>query len=295
MNSYFLNNFYSRLIILSTIFCIILSLVIPELILNILAFSGILTFGIIHGANDLFLIDKVSTKKNLKVQFTYYLLMVLGFFIFFYSFPALALLTFVFLSSYHFGEHQLTLFNKKEVNSIKFLYFSYGLTIFSLIFYFNLNQVNEIIFDITSIKLNYNFYYIILVVSSFLTISQSLFFYKSLKDQLLIQVLLIILFVITLNFSNLIWSFGVYFVIWHSLPSIIEQTNFLYGKTKRDNIIKYFKKASFYWILSLFGLVFTYYFFYENQSQLLSIFFSFLAAITFPHTFVIAKIKKPSN
>ena len=68
MNSYFLNNFYSRLIILSTIFCIILSLVIPELILNILAFSGILTFGIIHGANDLFLINKVSTKKNLKAK-----------------------------------------------------------------------------------------------------------------------------------------------------------------------------------------------------------------------------------
>ena len=58
-------------------------------------------------------------------------------------------------------------------------------------------------------------------------------------------------------------------------------------------VLNYFKKALLYWLLSIIVLLITYYFFRDSQSKLLSIFFSFLAAITFPHTFVVSKIKKP--
>ena len=92
MNSYILNNFTSSLIIFGTIFCIILSFIISDFLLNILAFSGILTFGIIHGANDLLLIGKVSNSSNIKSQFVYYVVMVLGFFLFFYKIPTIALI-----------------------------------------------------------------------------------------------------------------------------------------------------------------------------------------------------------
>mgnify|MGYP003751757137 CR=1 FL=1 len=85
-----------------------------DFFLNILAFSGILTFGIIHGANDLLLIKEVSENYNFKLQFLYYVIMVGGFFLFFYNIPILALITFVLLSSYHFGEHQWTLFERIE-------------------------------------------------------------------------------------------------------------------------------------------------------------------------------------
>ena len=294
MNSYFFNNFFSRIIIFSTIFCIILSFIISDFWLNILAFSGILTFGIIHGANDLLLINKVSDNKNIKLQFIYYILMVFGFFIFFYKIQILALITFVLLSSFHFGEHQWTLYEKSKKKLIKVFYFNYGLTIFSLIFYFNFIEVNEIIFDITTQELGLDFFYYLLLGSSLLTLFSVIIFYQYLKSQLIIQIILLILLIFTLNFSTLIWSFGIYFVFWHSIPSIVEQTKFIYGKSKSKSIGDYFKKAFIYWILSLIGLLFTYYFFKESQSQLLSIFFSFLASITFPHTFVISKIKKPS-
>jgi Brp/Blh family beta-carotene 15,15'-monooxygenase len=154
MNSYIFHNFTSRLIIFGTIFCIILSLIISDFWLNILAFSGIMTFGIIHGANDLLLIGKVSNSNNIKTQFVYYVFMVLGFFLFFYKIPTIALITFILLSSYHFGEHQWTLFEKPKNKLIKVFYFSYGLTIFSLIFYFNFLEVNEIIFDINKSRKN---------------------------------------------------------------------------------------------------------------------------------------------
>ena len=138
------------------------------------------------------------------------------------------------------------------------------------------------------------FYQYLLIGSSLLTFLLSILFYRKIQNQLLIQLILLTLYFFTVSITDLVLSFAIYFVLWHSLPSIIEQTKFIYGFSEKKTYQTYFKKAFIYWIMSLFGLFITYYFFKESQSQLLSIFFSFLAAITFPHTFVISKIKKPS-
>lgn len=293
-NSQLLNNFNSKFIIFSTIFCVFLSFIFNDFYLNILAFSGILTFGIIHGANDLLLIKAVSEKFNFKTQLLFYVIMVGVFFIFFYNIPVLALITFVLLSSYHFGEHQWTLFLKTEDYLIKPFYFFYGLTIFSLIFYFNLNEVLVIIYDITTLELNEDFFFYLLIISSMLSLLMSFLLYEKIKNQFITQLALLALLIITFKTCGLIWSFGIYFVFWHSIPSIKEQTIFIYGKAEKDSIKNYFKKAFLYWLLSIIVLIITYYLFRSTQDKLISIFFSFLASITFPHTFVVSKIKKPS-
>ena len=293
-NSQLLNNFNSKFIIFSTIFCVFLSFIFNDFYLNILAFSGILTFGIIHGANDLLLIKAVSEKFNFKTQLLFYVIMVGVFFIFFYNIPVLALITFVLLSSYHFGEHQWTLFLKTESYLIKPFYFFYGLTIFSLIFYFNLNEVLVIIYDITTLELNEDFFFYLLIISSMLSLLMSFSLYEKIKNQFITQLALLALLIITFKTCGLIWSFGIYFVFWHSIPSIKEQTIFIYGKAEKDSIKNYFKKAFLYWLLSIIVLIITYYLFRSTQDKLISIFFSFLASITFPHTFVVSKIKKPS-
>ena len=292
--SYFIYNFTSKLIIFSTLICVILSFTFKDFYLNILAFSGILTFGIIHGANDLLLIKEVSKTYNFKLQLLYYVIMVGGFFLFFYYIPILALITFVLLSSYHFGEHQWTLFDKIENSFIKTFYFFYGLTIFSLLFYFNIEEVSEIIFDITTIQLSENFFFYLLVTSSLISFISSLLLYSKIKNQFITQIILLTLLVLTFKTCGLIWSFAIYFVFWHSIPSIKEQTIFIFGKAEKESIKNYFKKAFLYWLLSIIVLLLTYYLFKSNQDKLISIFFSFLAAITFPHTFVVSKIKKPS-
>lgn len=294
MNSYYFNHISSLLIILGTIFCVILNYTVSEYYNDILSGFGILTFGIVHGANDLLLINKTTnTTKSIFTQFFIYLTLVLLFFIFFYSIPSLALITFVMLSSYHFGEQQWTLFEKTNNNIIKILYFSYGLLIFSILFYFNFNEVSFIIKDIADQSLDLAFFKNLLIYSSLTTLIISIMLFKHLKNQLLIQIFLLIFFLITVYFTDLLMSFAIYFVLWHSLPSILEQSKFLFGSSERTHLKIYLKKASLYWILSILGLTVTYYIFKDSQSQLLSIFFSFLAAITFPHTFVISKIKKP--
>ena len=294
MNSYYFNHISSLLIILGTICCVILNYTVSETYVDILSGFGILTFGIVHGANDLLLINKTTdTTKSIFTQFSIYLTLVLLFFIFFYSIPSLALITFVMLSSYHFGEQQWTLFEKTNNNIIKILYFSYGLLIFSILFYFNFNEVSFIIKDIADQSLDLAFFKNLLIYSSLTTLIISIMLFKHLKNQLLIQIFLLIFFLITVYFTDLLMSFAIYFVLWHSLPSILEQSKFLFGSSERTHLKIYLKKASLYWILSILGLTVTYYIFKDSQSQLLSIFFSFLAAITFPHTFVISKIKKP--
>ena len=294
MNSYYFNHISSLLIILGTICCVILNYTVSETYVDILSGFGILTFGIVHGANDLLLINKTTdTTKSIFTQFSIYLTLVLLFFIFFYVIPSLALITFVILSSYHFGEQQWTLFEKTNNNIIKILYFSYGLLIFSILFYFNFNEVSFIIKDITDQSFDLTFFKKLLIYSSLTTLIISIMLFKHLKNQLLIQIFLLIFFLITVYFTDLLMSFAIYFVLWHSLPSILEQSKFLFGSSERTHLKIYLKKASLYWILSILGLTVTYYIFKDSQSQLLSIFFSFLAAITFPHTFVISKIKKP--
>jgi len=294
MNSYYFYHISSLLIILGTLFCVILNYTASEFYIDILSGFGILTFGIVHGANDLLLINKTTnTTKSILTQFFIYLTLVLLFFIFFYIIPSLALITFIMLSSYHFGEHQWTLFEKTNNYIIKILYFSYGLLIFSILFYFNFKEVIVIIKDITDQSLDFTFFKNLLIFSSLTTLIISIMLFKHLKNQLLIQIFLLIFFVVTVYFTDLLLSFAIYFVLWHSLPSILEQSKFLFGSSERTHLKIYLKKASLYWIFSILGLTVTYYIFKDSQSQLLSIFFSFLAAITFPHTFVISKIKKP--
>ena len=74
---------------------------------NAIACLGILSFGILHGANDL----KIIGKNNWKFKSNYRLfpfvlymgVVVLGIAVF-YFIPGIALLSFVLVSCYHFGE-----------------------------------------------------------------------------------------------------------------------------------------------------------------------------------------------
>jgi len=294
LKSHHFTSFTSKLILFSTFFCFFISLFVSELVLNLIIFSGILSFGVIHGANDLFLLKKNSSTNeisNIKL-FVTYLSMVLLCGGFFYFFPSFALIFFVLYSSFHFGEQQWTLFEKKS-KSIKFLllYFNYGLFLFSSLFWINSQQVSDIIFDITGFLIVKDFFTKLLLFSSVTMIFSIVLNFKSILNQIVIQLTLLIILLIFFFNSSLLWGFGVFFIFWHSIPSILEQSNFLFGSFSWISILKYLKYAFFYWVLSLIGLCILYYMLKDYQNLLVSVLFSFLAAITLPHTIVIYKIK----
>jgi Brp/Blh family beta-carotene 15,15'-monooxygenase len=110
------------------------------------------------------------------------------------------------------------------------------------------------------------------------------------KKQLPVNLVYLLLFAIIFRNSNLIWAFAIYFIIWHSLPSIKDQICFLYGQYTFQNFVHYFKAALLYWLLSLIGIALLYLLF-RKEAVFTALFFSFLAAITFPHVLVIMKMQ----
>lgn len=292
LKSHFFDTFNSKLIIISSIICLILSHLFNETVQSIAIMVGILTFGVIHGANDIILLSKNLEKPalNSKYLILLYSLLVLLSAIFFFYFPVIALTFFVLYSSYHFGEQQWTLYEKKKTN-LSLLHFSYGLFIFSMLFIFNEQDVSKIIYDITAILITENQFLLFFIISFSGLCLSLIFFYKEIIRQLSTQLVLIVLLSLLFYSSDLMLSFAVYFVFWHSIPSIVEQTNYIFGQNSYTSFIQYFKKAFYYWIVSMVGLVVFFYFLKDDQALLTSVFFSFLAAITLPHTLVIFKIK----
>ena len=96
----------------------------------------ILTFGIIHGANDILILlkGKKQTKKIVLGSTVMYLSIVLVISVLFFLFSEISLLFFVLFSAYHFGEQQWTIFGSNQSKSISIFYFFFGLLIFSILF-----------------------------------------------------------------------------------------------------------------------------------------------------------------
>lgn len=256
-----------------------------------IGFSLILTFGILHGANDFFLIDCFSIKSDFTKKLLYVFSIIL-FSLFFFLFPKICFVFFILASSFHFGEqHYIEL----EIKSDRYQYFTkfnIGFFILNLIFINNPIMVIDIFNKITSIHItktiiifNVSLSFIIFVIHiSFLL------YKKRIHLEKIIQFLISLIFlVIIFKISSLVWGFTIYFVFWHSIPSIVYQVEFIYKEINLKNIILYFKKALLFWILAIISLC--YYYQYYNKSEIFEIaFFSFISAITFPHTIVIVKM-----
>ena len=272
-----------------TLICTLLGLLLPVMFLWVLAAINVLIIGVIHGANDLYILSKYSntTKKR---QFSYlffsYLFFVFVMVLALYSVPQYALLLFVLASSFHFGEQQWHKNNVIKSAKLHFFYVAYGIFLFSLLFFTHQDQTLFIIQEISGIPVAQSILLQALVASCVLTVFFAFLNIQQIKAQLFFQFLALIVFVLLFSQTSLLWSFSVYFVLWHSIPSLKEQAVVLYPNETKP-VYKYFKQALPYWILSLVGLAVVFVFFRDNTASLLSLFFGFLAAITIPHVGVI--------
>ena len=261
-----------------------------------IGFILIFTFGILHGANDLELIKNVNTKdKTLRFYkvLLYYVVIVLSGSILFYIVPWLALSLFILVSGYHFGEQQWNEKLKVANSWINFFFqMLYGLIILFLIFSFHVEEVQTIILAITSLEVpKYSFllFFKILIFLFILSIIFLYFINEEFKNFIFKELFYLIVFTILFKVSSLIWGFALYFIFWHSIPSLMTQMKFLYGEVSFKNFKMYFRSAFVYWIVSLFGIALLY-FIFKDQKIFNALFFSFLASITFPHVFVILKM-----
>lgn len=266
-----------------------------SLIEDVVAYFMVITLGILHGANDLLIMSKNKKgASNFVKNLTVYLSIIIGCIVIFLLNPLAAILLFIVISAYHFGEEHFS----DDINISTFFnvvfYLFYGLLIFAMIFYTSLIEVNEIMLQLvgrefTSVQIAY------LLYTSFTIVSICIFFLlikkKIVITELATEVFYILLFFLVFKSSSLILGFAIYFIFWHSIPSIVHQIKFISGDLSKSSVIFYVKKAAVYWIISIVGM-FTLYILIPKIDLFATIIFVILFAVTAPHMWVMFRMKK---
>ena len=253
---------------------------------------GVLTLGILHGANDLEIISKSFKGKTNHVYFKsilLYVLVVLLGSIFFLMLPGLALIIFVLFSSYHFGEEHWD--DRLSISALHFsFYLLYGAFIFFLMFSLQYDSVVEVITKISGYQLEFEFFFYTAIIlgGGLLT---SMLTNSSTRPHFVKECLLLLFLAGIFYVGSLLFAFAFYFVVWHSFPSLMTQLKYLYGTLNFKSFLRYFKHSVIYWLASLTSLFLVYHYVDFAADYFMPLFFSFLAAITFPHTIVMGMMK----
>lgn len=292
---------YSNFAIVASFFGLWIDSYVPQAFQIYVGFLLIFSFGILHGANDLTLIKNINSQNQASSYWKilgYYIGIVLFGALLFYVLPALALLLFIIVSGYHFGEqHWNTKIQTTPIFPKVLFETSYGMLLLFMLFEFHQLQVQLIIYDITGTRIPTQLIQNIFFILLFSTIGLGLFLhvkYKSNKESILIELFYLVVFAILFKVSSLIWGFALYFIFWHSIPSILDQLTFLYGQATVKTFKQYFLTAALYWVISLIGITLLY-FLFRDLKLFDALFFSFLASITFPHVLVIEKMFRNKN
>jgi Brp/Blh family beta-carotene 15,15'-monooxygenase len=284
-----------------TFFTLWLSIFFDQILEDYTAYFSILTLGILHGANDIGIGKKTLNQKGffsskwfLLVTYVSSIILVA---LLLYGIPGITLALFILLSAFHFGEqHWNSLILKQDI-FIKAFMMLYGLLIFSLLFRAHSELVIKIIRDITSISITEKFLdglFLLSLVGSILTYIFKLR-YEFKASFAFEQLFYLLIFYVVFNSTTLLWAFAIYFIFWHSLPSLLDQMFFLYGNRSFSAFLKFLKASYLYWFLAVISLV-LYYFVLQKYLVLeLSMFFAFLTALTIPHIFLMYFLKNSKD
>lgn len=261
------------------------------------AFFLIFSIGILHGSNDLAIMNKLSKApgwKEVLISLGVYVLTVIVAGTLFYYLPELALAGFILFSGYHFGEQHWNKYFGQMAPPLKYTMFSgYGLLVLFGLFYLNSAETTAIIKALTGFEVLKSWYLWGTLLSGGITLGLiSYGHWRKLlsNSQLFVELFLLAVFGIVFNYANLIWAFAIYFIYWHSIPSIFEQLGYLYGEVSIKTFIKYLRSSSLIWVVSTGSIFLLFYLMRDQEALILPLFFAFLGAITFAHSFIISKM-----
>ena len=257
----------------------------------------ILSFGLVHGACDIALITTKLKTSSLKVKsgvILLYIILAFGSFFIVFKLPLIGFIVFLFISSYHFGEQHFHL--KLKNSKIRFWQFLfYGLLIFMLM----IETHEKMVLEVLSTLLDYKIEGFPIQLILFLSMSMTFFLwamdYKKIEFSIPKELFNLLIIYLLFYTTSLMVSFATYFVVWHSIPSILDQISFLHKEVSAKTILLYLKKSGFYWAISIAGLVFLISFKDIMGEDFYLIIYSFMVSITIPHMVVINNILSKPN
>jgi beta-carotene 15,15'-dioxygenase len=272
--------------------------------LYFLIFSIILT-GVPHGSLDFFIQRQSLVNSNKKISIRLflakYLFSMLCYGLVWWLFPSLALMVFIAMAAYHFGEIDWPLHGNTTLDSV--LYTVYGFLLIAFILTSHISSAAPILEIIVHKKFSLDFWlkwgtllfpYCCVLLSLSMVILLYLRSYlgwdKAVLHQFLLQSILLVFIIYELP---LYLSFGFYFGLWHSLISF----NLIRRQMKLTNDwpgwISIAKKAIPFTTLAWLGILFLIVAsgMFQTEWLVLSNIFVAIAILTLPHLQVFTKIK----
>jgi Brp/Blh family beta-carotene 15,15'-monooxygenase len=266
------------------VLCCLLFLILPESLDWIsYGFFGVilLLVGIPHGAIDHLTSDPFISNSGLVRFIAFYLLLIALYLVCWFFFPLTALILFIIMSAYHFGQtHFLGIQVPKTADIILFL--SRGGFFLGLILLGNLEETSTILKDIVEIQLSEIQSIAIIAILFFSTVTIQLYLLKGLRKKDLLELTIL---GGLLYYSPLLVGFITYFGFWHALPSMIEEYAYLKRIPQFSTFKKFFIQLLPFTLISLIGisLILLIGQYYLDTSQLILIFFIMISLISFPH------------
>lgn len=240
----------------------------------------LLTIGIPHGALDHLLINPRINNKDLVKFIIKYITIILLYLVIWAFFPIPALIAFLIMSAYHFGQSH---FIQTNLNiQKKTIYLTTGIFYLSVIFWGDFSNTAAILNQLITIDPLLHFGWPV-IISSFL-ISAILLIKNQAKDWLVLCLEMIIVGSLLYQLP-LVVGFIIYFGFWHALPSMSEEYQSLkkyFGQQKLKNFIKRlvpFTAASIGGIWIILALLYP----GSNTEEMILMFFILVSLISAPH------------
>ncbi len=261
----------------------------------------IMLVGIPHGSLDHLLLPTQNFKSKLKFYIFYLGLILLNLLVWNFS-HILGLILFILISSYHFGESQLYKFNLKNKLITHFTYLCWGASVVFSFFFYN---IEELVFLSNSFEdarellsnINLDLFSYMFFTSNIITLMLFAFFiYKfKIKANKIISELFF-LFVIHLSsfLFPLLICFTLFFIILHSLPSLVNQYNHFKKANNKFTLKDFIYLMAPYSLVSIMFLFIISFCSFTNiinySVPLISIIL--ISVITLPHSFIISKFNQ---
>jgi Brp/Blh family beta-carotene 15,15'-monooxygenase len=267
----------------------------------------VILLGIPHGATDHLLYKHLIKDKNQRHRNLVFLAGYLGIVAFYaliwYLFAPVALLLFLIISAYHFGQSNLEHINlpgSPIVQSLAYM-ISGGFVIFMpiIMHYGEAAIIMESMLGAIpiSIEVIIDVRYLLAAVLSTLNvlllsvllIRQSINLPQFGREILNLTVLLLLF-----TYTPLILSFIIYFGLWHSLNSTLMQIGKLKQLRKQFNFSDFYYQALPYTLFALLGIVLVFYISgqYDPGISQTGLFFIIISTVTLPHMLLIDRFYK---
>ena len=257
----------------------------------------IFTVGIAHGSVDNILYMKKTKIKPLGFYLTY--LFLVGIYAAtWFIFPIFAILLFLLISAYHFGQSQLVDCFRNEKLLHKIFYVSWGIALLSAFLNVKqieivalLNRYDDLRIFATTFDTSYLYY---LHISSTVTVAFILL-YLTITKQLLsgrmfFEFFMLILINVSFAALPVLLGFTLYFTFLHSLKVLEDEFNFLKSK-EHLHTWSFIKKLLPNTLISITATLLIFagiYFDYINLSYGF-VLLVLISSTTFPHVFVMEK------